>query len=221
VISFRFIRVPRSHSLRNRAQKRRWLLSANSLNSCFFCSSPPLYSTYKNRRKIALKWKKSIRKTIRLTLTRSDSLRTNAGSHGNLRSFLQRNLRRNGSAGWKLNSRHWSCLLFVCVKVEEEVLVFTALEFFQAGAQAKRRRDSYCSPNSRRCAHTEEKKKHQTKRILTSTLSCARSRYCTLVLLLVLVKIFSSNDSNRTETLLRRNYPRLCSHPSRKTRETN
>jgi len=117
VISVRFIRVPLSFSPKNRAQRAGWLLRISPfLYGCMFLS--PLFvllpfAYKKSTKNRAKKEKKSIRKPIRLTLTRSDSLRTNAGSHGNLRRFLQRNLRRNGSAGWKLNSRHWN-LCAVC-----------------------------------------------------------------------------------------------------------
>ena len=176
MISFRFIRVPRSHSLKNRAQKRRWLLSANSLNSCFFLFLSPLHlqKSTKNRAK---KEKKSIRKTIRLTLTRSDSLRTNAGSHGNLRRFLQRNLRRNGSAGWKLNSRHWNCLLFVCVKVElgKGLFVFQPRNFFRQGGRPKERKRRRFRTAEGVLTHTEEKKSTKHRNEYLQVLSSAHA----------------------------------------------
>ncbi len=90
----RSIYVPRSRPVRNRTHKQRggllWI-SSNFL---------PRVLPAKNRRQIALKKNQIIfRKTRWLPLTRSDSLRANAGSHGDLGRFPQRNLRRNGSAG--------------------------------------------------------------------------------------------------------------------------
>ena len=93
------IYVPRSRPVRNRKHKQRggllWI-SSNFLPRVLTSFS----LSYKKSTTIALK-KKSIifRKTRWLPLTRSDSLRANAGSHGDLGRFPQRNLRRNGSAG--------------------------------------------------------------------------------------------------------------------------
>ena len=97
----RSIYVPRSRPVRNRTHKQeRRIIITDFLPFPPSCSPPPFLSPAKNRRQIALK-KKSIifRKTRWLPRTRSDSLRANAGSHGDLGRFPQRNLRRNGSAG--------------------------------------------------------------------------------------------------------------------------
>ena len=93
------IYVPRSRPVRNRKHKQRGGLLWISSN--FLPRVLPSFSlSYQKSTTIALK-KKSIifRKTRWLSLTRSDSLRANAGSHGDLGRFPQRNLRRNGSAG--------------------------------------------------------------------------------------------------------------------------
>ena len=97
----RSIYVPRSRPVRNRTHKQeRRIIITGFLPISSLVFSPPFLSPAKNRRQIALKKNQIIfRKTRWLPRTRSDSLRANAGSHGDLGRFPQRNLRRNGSAG--------------------------------------------------------------------------------------------------------------------------
>lgn len=94
------IYVPRSRPVRNRKHKQRggllWI-SSNFLPRVLPSFSLSCQKSTTNR---AQKKNQIIfRKTRWLPRTRSDSLRANAGSHGDLGRFPQRNLRRNGSAG--------------------------------------------------------------------------------------------------------------------------
>ena len=96
----RSIYVPRSRPVRNRKHKQRggllWI-SSNFLPRVLPSFSLSCQKSTTNR---AQKKNQIIfRKTRWLPRTRSDSLRANAGSHGDLGRFPQRNLRRNGSAG--------------------------------------------------------------------------------------------------------------------------
>ena len=97
----RSIYVPRSRPVRNRTHKQ----ERRIITLDFFQFPPSVLPSFslscqKSTTNRAQKKNQIIfRKTRWLPRTRSDSLRANAGSHGDLGRFPQRNLRRNGSAG--------------------------------------------------------------------------------------------------------------------------
>ena len=95
------IYVPRSRPVRNRTHKQeRRIITLDFFQFPPSCS-PLLFSLLPKIDDKSRSKKNQIifRKTRWLPRTRSDSLRANAGSHGDLGRFPQRNLRRNGSAG--------------------------------------------------------------------------------------------------------------------------
>ena len=97
----RSIYVPRSRQVRNRTHKQeRRIITLDFFQFPPSCS-PLLFSLLPKIDDKSRSKKNQIifRKTRWLPRTRSDSLRANAGSHGDLGRFPQRNLRRNGSAG--------------------------------------------------------------------------------------------------------------------------
>ena len=97
----RSIYVPRSRPVRNRTHKQeRRIIFLDFFQFPPSCS-PLLFSLLPKIDDKSRSKKNQIifRKTRWLPRTRSDSLRANAGSHGDLGRFPQRNLRRNGSAG--------------------------------------------------------------------------------------------------------------------------
>ena len=97
----RSIYVPRSRQVRNRTHKQeRRIIFLDFFQFPPSCS-PLLFSLLPKIDDKSRSKKNQIifRKTRWLPRTRSDSLRANAGSHGDLGRFPQRNLRRNGSAG--------------------------------------------------------------------------------------------------------------------------
>ncbi len=97
----RSIYVPRSRPVRNRTHKQeRRIITLDFFQFPPSCS-PLLFSLLPKIDDKSRSKKNQIifRKTRWLPRTRSDSLRANAGSHGDLGRFPQRNLRRNGSAG--------------------------------------------------------------------------------------------------------------------------